>query len=199
MLGMNGGESEVVARWWREVGVVDAGGAGQWLLDAARRMGLPEDGLPREYVHFDGELQTEITERLRVAGPLQFWVLEGGAREVGDSVRHNIGGVAVGGSDGDVSDLGSEWEDLGYPVPTIEARARERPDLEEEGRWGDDGSVSIVAADGLAQRVSGILKTGAAGDLGVALGCMVWLALACYSRGVAASWLPTLRVDARVL
>ena len=59
------GESEVVARWWREVGVVDAAGAGRWLLAAARRMGVSVEGLPDEYEHFNGELQTEIMEKAK--------------------------------------------------------------------------------------------------------------------------------------
>ena len=62
----------------------------------------------------------------------------------------------------------------------------------------DDGSVSVVAANDLAQRVSAMLRTAAVEELGAALGCVVWLALPCYTR-MTESWLPIWRLDAGVI
>ena len=94
MLGMNGGEVGVVAAWWRGVGVADAASAGRWLLGAARRMCVAVEGLPDEYEHFNGDLQTEIMERLKVADTLQFWAMGGGARNNGDDTTEvGVGGI----------------------------------------------------------------------------------------------------------
>ena len=160
------------------------------------------EGLPNEYVHLHGDLQRDIMESLGVADTLQFWVMGmgRGSRDGGDGndVPEDVASGESGAEDGRGADEpGAEWYDIGDTPPSSGASGINACTGADGGSGAgvNDGSVSLVMANGLAQRVSASLRTAEGEEAGELGGYIVWLAVPCYSRLVG-SWLAMWRMDA---